>query len=115
MKIILEEIKIFAHHGWYDEERKKGHWFYVSAIIELDEISEINEKLSNTFNYELAYEIVKDEMQQPKKLLETVAENITKRILHFKQIKKCIVKIMKENPFKMEGVKKVGVELERSN
>jgi 7,8-dihydroneopterin aldolase/epimerase/oxygenase len=111
MKIIFNDIKIFAHHGWYDEEQQTGHWFMVDVLIELTEIENINDSLDNTFNYELVYKIVKEEMATTQKLLETVVQNILQKIMKHKVVKNATVRLNKLEPYKMQGVGKVAVEL----
>ncbi|MEN9522463.1 MAG: dihydroneopterin aldolase [Bacteroidota bacterium] len=111
MKIIFSDIKIFAHHGWYDEERKIGHWFSVDVNIELNEKHIINDDIQNTFNYEEVYKIVKEEMALTQRLLETVAQNILQKIMNHKAINIATVRLNKIAPYKMEGVEKVAIEL----
>ena len=111
MKIIFTDIKIFAKHGWYDEERENGQWFSVSIEAEISDMKTTTDDLTQTFNYELIYQIVINEMKQTQKLLETVAENILKQVLNFDAIKSCKVKIAKTEPHKMPGVSSVAIEL----
>ncbi len=111
MKIFLEEVKVFAYHGWYDEERESGHWFSISLEAEISDRQTLTDDLAETFNYELIYQIVISEMKQTQKLLETVAENILNQVLHFDAIKNCKVKIAKTEPHKMPGVSSVAIEL----
>jgi 7,8-dihydroneopterin aldolase/epimerase/oxygenase len=111
MKIIFNDIKIFAHHGWYDEEQKMGHWFSVDVQIEIDKKENINDNLQNTFNYEEVYIIVKEEMATTQKLLETVVQNILQKIMKHEVVKNATVRLSKNEPYKMKGVGKVAVEL----
>jgi dihydroneopterin aldolase len=111
MKIIFEGIKIFAHHGWYDEEQKSGHWFTVDVQLEMDKHEHINDNLQYAFNYEEVYKIVKEEMASTQKLLETVVQNILQKIMNHQIVKMATVRLNKLEPYKMEGVAKVAVEL----
>ena len=113
MKIIFTDIKIFAKHGWYDEERENGHWFSVSVEAEISDRKISTDDLAETFNYELIYQIVINEMKQTQKLLETVAENILKQVLNFDAIKNCKIKIAKIEPHKMLGVSSVAIEIDK--
>ena len=66
----------------YPHERESGNWFEVSVSVETDFSSAAkSDDLSGTVNYEALYRIVKDEMEKPSKLLETVAENIIQTTL----------------------------------
>ena len=111
MKIIFNDIKIFANHGWYDEEQKTGHWFSVDVQLELQKTDNINDNLQKTFNYEEVYKIVKEEMASTQKLLETVVQNILQKIMNHEMIKMATVRLNKIEPYKMEGVGKVAIEL----
>ncbi|MEY4875431.1 MAG: hypothetical protein RL708_580 [Bacteroidota bacterium] len=114
MKIIFNDIKIFAHHGWYDEEQQTGHWFTVDVQIELVDKQNIGDSLDNTFNYEVVYQIVKEEMATTQKLLETVVQNILQKIMKHEVVKNATVRLNKLEPYKMQGVGKVAVELSYS-
>ncbi|MFM2224057.1 MAG: hypothetical protein RJA07_259 [Bacteroidota bacterium] len=114
MKIIFNDIKIFAHHGWYSEEQQIGHWFAVDVQIELLDKQNINDNLDNTFNYEVIYQIVKEEMETTQKLLETVVQNILQKIIKYEVVKNATVRLNKLEPYKMQGVGKVAVELSYS-
>ena len=55
--------------------------------------------LENTANYETLYQLAKQQMQQPKKLLETVVENILNDIkTKFPYLTEITVNIQKNNP-----------------
>lgn len=111
MKIIFNNIKVFAHHGWYEEEQKMGHWFSVDVQIEMNNKEVLNDDLQNTFNYEEVYKIVKAEMLITQKLLETVVQNILQKIMNYEAVKNATVRLNKLEPYKMEGVEKVAIEL----
>jgi dihydroneopterin aldolase len=111
MKIIFEDIKIFAHHGWYADEQLAGHWFSVDVQLELKDKNNLADDLANTFNYELVYQIVQYEMAITQKLLETVVSNILNKIMQHQAIASATVRVNKLNPFKMEGAGRVAIEL----
>ena len=74
--INLKNLEFFAFHGYYQEENLIGNNFTVDIKVSvIDEIFE-HENLASIINYELIYEIVKTEMNQTQKLLETVLQNI---------------------------------------
>jgi 7,8-dihydroneopterin aldolase/epimerase/oxygenase len=76
-KIILEGLEFHAFHGVYPHERESGNFFEVDISVETDFTKAAEEdNLDGTVNYEILFRIVKDEMDQPSKLLETVAKKI---------------------------------------
>jgi len=111
MKIELYKIKLFANHGWYEEERLKGHWFEVSVKVSVPDPVHLSDDLKNTLNYELLYAIVLKKMATPQLLLETVVQQILDDVKAYPQVQKASVRLYKLAPFKMEQTKKVGVEL----
>ena len=98
--IKVENIRVFAHHGCLKEETKIGSDYRVDVEIKADlQTSAETDTLSDTVDYVLLNAIVKEEMQKPSKLLETVAKRILNRI--FKEdslVKKATVSISKLNP-----------------
>ena len=78
--IALEDMIFYAFHGVYAEEQTLGREFRVSVYLECHVIIDGDDRLSNTYNYEWIYEIVKEEMAIPRKLLETVAFHIAQKL-----------------------------------
>jgi dihydroneopterin aldolase len=99
-KICLEGLEFHAFHGVYPHERESGNWFEVDITVET-EIPEgsIDDNLARTVNYETLYQIVKDEMEKPSKLLETVAEQIVQRVMSdLSNVAQVEIKLAKINP-----------------
>lgn len=80
-KISLEGLEFHAFHGVYPHERESGNWFEVDIAVEADIPEQISDDLTRTVNYETLYQLVKEEMEKPSKLLETVGERIIERVL----------------------------------
>lgn len=104
-RISLENMRFRAFHGLYEEERVLGNDFildvWVDTNIQLATvlIEHDVEKVSNTVNYELIYEICRIEMAKPQKLLETVVEEIIYRLKrHFSNMQMVQVRLRKMNP-----------------
>ena len=99
-KISLEGLEFHAYHGVYAHERSSGNKFEVDITVEAtlhDQV--LQDDLSGTINYESLYQIVKDEMEKPSKLLETVGHNIAQRVLHsLPDAQSVEIKISKFNP-----------------
>lgn len=98
--IKVENIRVYAFHGCLKEETKIGSNYRVDLVVKANlKTSSKTDELSNTVDYVLLNKIVKEEMQQPSKLLETVANRILNRI--FKEdslVKKATVSVSKLNP-----------------
>jgi len=117
-KVVLEGLEFHAYHGIYPDERSSGNKFEVDISVStfFDE-SAFPDELSGTINYEDIYTIVKDEMEKPSKLLESVAHAIAEKILDsFFAAIQAEVTISKFNP-PIGGVcrkAKVSVDLQRN-
>lgn len=92
--IALEGMRFFAYHGYYEEEQIVGGYFVLDVYVDADisgaamadelyepaeeDAEEDQEPLS--VNYETVFLLCKQEMKEPSKLLETVAQRIADRI-----------------------------------
>ena len=82
-RIALENMRFRAHHGMYEEERLIGTNFLLDVYIDAQIFAAAvvrehdTEKVVNTINYELVYDICRIEMGKPQLLLETVIKRIT--------------------------------------
>ena len=96
----LKEIKIFARHGCFEEERKIGNWFIVDFRAEMDVMTAaMSDSLDDAVNYQIIFDIVKEEMEIPSNLLENVAYRILKRVKErFPIILSASVSVAKVNP-----------------
>jgi dihydroneopterin aldolase len=98
-KIALTNVRFFAHHGYYSEEQVLGNEFFLNIECYIDYVGGKEDLLENTANYETLYQLAKQQMQQPKKLLETVVENILNDIKNkFPYLTEITVNIKKNNP-----------------
>lgn len=114
-KIRLEGLEFHAFHGVYPHERESGNWFEVDIAVGTEFLEgAIRDDLARTVNYETLYQFVKEEMDKPSKLLETVAEQIVERVLgEIGQVSEVEIKISKINPPIGGKCKKASVELFR--
>lgn len=99
-RISLEGLEFHAFHGVYPHERESGNWFEVDISVET-RIQEgtIGDDLSRTVNYETLFQLVREEMEKPSRLLETVGELIVERVLNsLSEVRQVEVKISKTNP-----------------
>ena len=109
----LNKIKIFARHGVLPQEQLTGAYFYVSLRIGYD-FSEAmqTDNLAGTISYADIFEIVRQEMAIPSKLLEHVGGRIVERIKsEFPQITSVELVIDKENPPMGAECSEAGIEI----
>lgn len=80
--IRLTDCSFFAHHGVLHHEKIAGNEYSVSVELILKDPypDSIIDNLDGTISYADIYEIIKEEMESPKELLESVAKSITLRI-----------------------------------
>ena len=63
--ISLEGMEFYAHHGYYEEERKIGSKYSVDVRLELDlGLAAREDKLEGTVDYEKVYELVSKVMSK---------------------------------------------------
>jgi len=114
-KIILEDIEIYAYHGHLPEENEIGGKFLVN--LEIDTALEdafASDNIKDTFDYQQAYVIVKEEMAIKSALLEHIASRIQDRILEASPLVWAVkVKVSKMNPPFGGNVKAVSVEIKK--
>src|SRR5687768_757925 len=114
-RIALEGLEFHAFHGVYPHERESGNWFEIDIAVEAD-FSEgaAQDDLRGTVNYETLFRLVKEEMEQPSKLLETVAEKIVNDVItELPSVSMVELKISKLNPPIGGKCKKASVSIVR--
>ena len=115
-RVALEGLEFHAFHGVYPHERESGNWFEVDIAVETD-FSEAaqSDELAGTVNYETLFRMVKEEMEKPSRLLETVAEKIVDDVLQaLPAVKSVELKISKLNPPIGGKCKKATVSLRKA-
>lgn len=81
MIITLTDIEFHAFHGVLPQETEIGGQYVVDiSMTVLDEQSTETDSLEHTVNYAEVYEVVKEEMAIPSKLIEHVAGRIARRV-----------------------------------
>lgn len=67
----VDEIRVKAHHGWYESERKIGGMYRIAVkIYDQNTTDENFSNIDDTVNYELIYDAVISLMKQEFKLIE---------------------------------------------
>ncbi|TAE00956.1 MAG: dihydroneopterin aldolase [Bacteroidetes bacterium] len=99
-KITLEQIEFFAYHGVFEEEQKIGNRYSVDITVFVDfSATETEDSIKNTVNYGKLYEIVKEQMMIPSKLLEHIAYKIKNKVFEsFAEVEGVEIKVSKFNP-----------------
>lgn len=81
-RVALEGLTFHAYHGVYAYERDTGNNFEVDIAVETDfSLGAMRDDINGTVDYEILYRIVKEEMEKPSRLIETVAEKIVNNVL----------------------------------
>ena len=114
--IELMNMEFYAYHGCFDEERTIGNYFLVDLWIDVDmKHCSKSDDIYDAFNYVIAYEIVKNEMELPSNLLEHVAGRILQSLFDATNaIRNAKVRVSKLNPPIGSKVERVSVVLSKS-
>ncbi len=98
--IQLKEMQFYAFHGVAPQETKVGNLFIVNITLEAPlEKAAKSDLVDNTISYAILYDLIKEEMNIPAKLLENVGYRIAKRIVErFPQITQLTISVAKKNP-----------------
>ena len=99
-RIYLKNARFHAYHGVLQQERIVGNDYVVNLVVDYDFTSAMEtDELSATIIYAELYEIIKEEMAIPSKLLEHVVGRIGKRVFsEYSAIRQIQLAITKENP-----------------
>lgn len=113
--ITLEKMEFHAYHGCLEHEQRIGNTFYVQLSMDLDTSKAGNsDNLDDTLNYLLVYNVVKEQMTIPSKLIEHVAQRIINAVLgSFPQLSFAEVKLTKMFPPLGGKVQSVSITLKQ--
>ncbi len=97
--IELRNLRFFAEHGMYPEEKKVGNDFEVDLSIGSRSPKKIIQSINQTVNYVEVYRITAEVFARHHLLLETCAMEIADRIQEaFPEIENITVTIRKMHP-----------------
>lgn len=97
--INLKQLRFFAHHGLYEEERKVSNEFMVDLEVTFESPVATITKMNETINYIKLYELVKGHILQTTDLIETLSMKIANDIHDsYPQVKKVSIAITKKFP-----------------
>jgi dihydroneopterin aldolase len=95
--IELRNLQFYSFHGLYEEEKKSGGEFVVDVWAKFPAEDHILTSIDETVNYAALFEIIKKEMDQPRELLETIAQSIAEKIYaKYNVIKEVEIRIEKK-------------------
>ncbi len=99
-KIELCGMEFFAHHGCFEEEKIVGNYFLVDFSAEVDmDLPSQTDRLEDAVNYQIIYDITKEEMAVSSDLLEHVVGRIGRRVkATFPQLQHITVSVSKMQP-----------------
>jgi 7,8-dihydroneopterin aldolase/epimerase/oxygenase len=114
LTIELCDLLFTAYHGLYAQEKKIGNQFKVQLLVSYEPASGIVTGIDDTINYVSIYELVKQEMDKPVHLLETLCMTIAALVKEkYPQTKKIDISISKLNPPIASFVGNVGVRFSK--
>jgi len=97
-KIKIKDLKVYANHGVYEEEKKVGQDFFVSTTLYLDtRRAGLSDDLQDSVSYGEVSRFINSYMKANTfDLLETVAEKLAKELLiKFDKIKEVQLEVKK--------------------
>lgn len=112
--LFLTGMKFYAYHGCFEEEQVVGTHFMLDLALTYDaEAAVADDDVEKSVNYPLVYKTIQRVMNEPRHLIETVADRIIREIKHdFPQVTHVTVKLCKLNP-PLEGkTEYVAVQME---
>lgn len=96
----IDGIRLHARHGVLPQEQLTGNDYIINVRASYD-ISRAmqTDDVADTLNYAEVYNIIKEEMSVPSKLIEHVAGRIADRLMDsYSQISSVMLRITKCNP-----------------
>lgn len=98
--IALKNMRFYAHHGCFEQERQIGTLFSVNLSFQTDTSrAELSDNIADTVNYSDVYQTVKIQMAHPSHLLEHVARRVGEALLcDYPAITAVDVEVSKLNP-----------------
>jgi dihydroneopterin aldolase len=99
LKIELLNLLFHSFHGVHEEESRTGGDYEVDLNVYFEPRTIPVRHMDETIDYTLLYKVVKQRMEQPTPLLETLATEIAQEILStYSKAQEVCVKIKKLNP-----------------
>lgn len=109
-RLILRDMRFFAHHGVYPEETKRGQFFHATVELEISlAAAGKSDRLADGIDYCDVQAVTRGVMTgPPRKMIETLAEQLAAALLaRFPSVAAVNVEIVKPQPpvtFEFAGV-----------
>lgn len=99
LSVEVKNLRLFGHHGVSKEERAIGGMYEVNLEVKFKEIKEVISDVYDTVDYSELFRIIKERMNEPSELIETIAMEIARRVKErYFQVKEIRVQVIKLNP-----------------
>lgn len=111
--ITLEDMKFYAHHGCFEEERKVGTNFTVNLTFTYNaQKAAESDNIDDAINYAEVYNVIREEIAEPSHLIEHVALRIKKALsIKFPAMESISITLYKINPPLGGDIRRVGITL----
>ncbi len=99
-QIAIRDIHLFAYHGVMPQEQQIGADYTLDVLLTLSDAScADNDEIASTVSYADVYELLKQEMKQPSKLLEHVCRRMINSVLaRFENVEEVEITLFKDTP-----------------
>jgi dihydroneopterin aldolase len=93
-------MEFHAFHGCLEHEKEIGNTFIISLEAKIDTTwAGDSDNLNDTLDYQLIYNVVKEEMEIPSNLIEHVSQRILNALMeYFPVIESLKIELSKLNP-----------------
>ncbi len=114
-RIILQNMRFSGKHGVTEEERSRAQGFGVDVeIVRNLQIAGHSDNLESTVDYSQVHDIARQVIEgEPYKLLEAIAEQISRRLFEGFAFEEAIIRVWKNQPPLGGQVDYAGVQIHR--
>lgn len=114
MTILISGMKFYGYHGCFEEEQTIGTHFVVDIALTTNNTKAVEtDNIEDAINYVSVYELVRQVMNKPTHLLETLAGRIIQSVKStFAEVENVRVKVCKLNPPLDNQTDYIAIELE---
>ena len=112
--IVLNNLVFYAYHGVNPQEQVVGNEYHIHLKLKVNFLKAAQtDDVEKTVNYAEVFEVIKEEMLKPSKLLENVAWRICEKLFQeFDLIDEIALKLGKRNPPMGADIDGSGVEFQ---
>ncbi len=113
MYIVLDQVKFHAYHGVGEQERIVGNEFTIDLKVRTGfSRAFLTDEVEDTVSYADVYQVLKEEMATPSRLLEHLCGRILRRLFkEFPAVSEITIRLTKRNPPMGADLCSAGVEI----